>query len=92
MDRLGPLGARIRVEVEGKAAALEYVRPGLGVTFVSLLPGHRIKGDGLRAVDVTRLFAPSRFHVIGRTERWSDPTVSEIVRSLLRHAGRRGRG
>jgi len=83
MDVLGPLGATIRVEVEGKAAALEYVRLGLGGTFVSLLPAHPPHGA---AHDVTPLFARSGFYAIGTPARWSSPVVREVVASLVRHA------
>ena len=86
MDRLGPRGAAIRVEIDGKAAALTYVRAGLGATFLSLLPGHAVGGPGVWACDVTPLFGASRFYVIGRRERWNDPVLSEVVRRLVQHA------
>lgn len=82
MDRLAPHGAAIRVEVEGRSAALEYVRAGIGATFLSLLPGHSVDARGVRAVDVTGLFDRSRFWVIGRKDRWSDPTVRAVVEQL----------
>jgi DNA-binding transcriptional LysR family regulator len=88
MEALGPLGASIRVEVDGRAAALEYVRRGLGATFLSLLPAHRVGAD-VRARDVTPLFARSAFYAIGRADRWSAPVVRDVVSSLARHAQRR---
>ncbi len=86
MDRLGPRGATIRVEIDGKAAALEYVRAGLGATFLSLLPGHTLRASGVWACDVTALFGASRFYVIGRRDRWHDPVLSDVVRRLVQHA------
>jgi DNA-binding transcriptional LysR family regulator len=88
MDRLGPHGAVIRVEVDGRSSALEYVRAGLGASFLSLLPGHSVDAPGVWAQDVTSLFAPSRFYVIGLRERWEEPTLRTIVERLLHHARR----
>ncbi|HKE17088.1 MAG TPA: LysR family transcriptional regulator [Kofleriaceae bacterium] len=85
MERLAPLGASIRVEVDGKAAALQYVRLGFGVAFISLLPGQRIPAPHA-ARDVTALFGKSGFFAIARRPRWSDPTIRRIVDSLVRHA------
>lgn len=82
MDRLAPHGASIRVEVEGRAAALEYVRAGIGATFLSLLPGHKPDARGVHATDVTSLFGRSRFWIIGRKDRWTDPTVRAVVAQL----------
>jgi DNA-binding transcriptional LysR family regulator len=85
MERLAPLGASIRVEVDGKAAAMQYVRLGFGVAFISLLPRQRIPAPhGAR--DVTALFGRSGFFAIARRQRWSDPTIRRIVESLVRHA------
>lgn len=82
MDRLAPHGASIRVEVEGRAAALEYVRAGIGATFLSLLPGHRVDAKNIHARDVTALFPPSRFWIIARPDRWNDATVQSVVHEL----------
>lgn len=81
MDRLAPHGASIRIEVEGRAAALEYVRAGIGATFLSLLPGHRV-AKGFHARDVTALFPRSRFWVIARPDRWDDPLVRDTIAEL----------
>ncbi|MBX3230265.1 MAG: hypothetical protein KIT84_03975 [Labilithrix sp.] len=89
MDRLAPHDAAIRVEVEGRAAALEYVRAGIGATFLSLLPGHRVDARGVRAFDVTSHFGRSRFWVIGRKERWSEPTLRAVVERLSARRDRR---
>lgn len=89
MEPLGRLGGAIRVEVDGRAAALAYVRAGIGATCLSLLPGHAVDVRGVRAYDVTALFAPSRFFVIGRRERWSSGSVVDAVR-LLGRAARAG--
>jgi DNA-binding transcriptional LysR family regulator len=92
MQRLGPLGATIRVEVDGRSAALEYVRAGIGATFLSLLPGHRIDARDVHVRDVTRLFGRSRFFVITRRERRSEAVIGEVVRGLTdARLGRRER-
>jgi len=86
LERLAPYGATVRVEVDGKAAALEYVRAGLGATFLSLLPGHRLRdiGSGLVIKDVTSRFGPSSFYVIGRRDTWKGPVVADVVARLVR--------
>jgi LysR family nitrogen assimilation transcriptional regulator len=89
MERLGPLGANVRVEVDGRSSALAYVRAGIGATFLSLLPGHVVDEPGVDAHDVTASFPPSRFYVIGRRASWSEPTVQDVVARLVRHARHR---
>jgi DNA-binding transcriptional LysR family regulator len=89
MDRLEPLGATIRVEVDGKAAALEYVRLGFGVTFVSILPGHVVKAPAVVLRDVTPLFARSAFYVIARLDRADERPIRHVVDRLVRQAHRR---
>jgi hypothetical protein len=91
MDRLGPRGASVRVEVDGRASALAYVRAGFGATFLSLLPGHAVDETGVQAHDVTSLFARSGFYVVGRRGQWSDPTIQDVVARLVRHARSSGR-
>jgi DNA-binding transcriptional LysR family regulator len=88
MERLGSLGAAIRVEVESRSAALAYVRAGVGATFVSLLPGHAVDRTGTVWRDVTALFARSAFYVIGTKQRWASPSVADVVAELSKH--RRG--
>jgi len=85
MDRLAPLGAAIRVEVESRSSALAYVRAGVGATFVSLLPGHTVDRRGTRWHDVTSLFDRSAFYVIGSKQRWALPTVADVVKELSKH-------
>lgn len=85
MERLAPLGASIRIEVDGKAAALQYAHLGFGVAFVSLLPRQRVPPPNL-ARDVTHLFAPSGFLAIATRARWPDPAVRQVVDCLVRHA------
>lgn len=87
MERLAPHGAQIRIEVEGRAAALEYVRAGIGATFLSLLPGHELElkkknAPSLFALDVTAQFPRSRFYAIARHDRWNDPLVRDVVAEL----------
>jgi len=90
MERLEPLGAAIRVEVDGKAAALEFVRLGLGASFVSILPGHVVNVASVVLRDVTALFEPSGFYAIARTDRAGDAGVRQVVQRLVRNArGRR---
>jgi DNA-binding transcriptional LysR family regulator len=96
MERLAPFGASIRVEVEGRSAALAYVEAGVGATFVSLLPGHRpaARDDGragIRCHDVTALFGRARFFVVGRPDRFQDPLVASVVQLIRREALRRQR-
>ena len=90
MERLAPFGASIRVEVEGRSAALAYVEAGVGATFVSLLPGHRPAprdgGTGVRCHDVTALFARGRFFVVGRHDRFEEPLVDGVVKVIRRQA------
>jgi DNA-binding transcriptional LysR family regulator len=90
MDRLD--GASIRVEVDGRSAALAYVRAGVGATFLSLLPGHVVDRSGVRAYDVTRLFDRSAFYVIATKPRWSSPIVRDVVSELARRATRGAKG
>jgi DNA-binding transcriptional LysR family regulator len=91
MERLEPLGATIRVEVEGKSAALEYVRLGFGATFVSLLPGHTVNVPQVAVRDVTALFARSGFYVIARRDRAEDGAVRQVLERLAGHARGRAR-
>jgi DNA-binding transcriptional LysR family regulator len=84
MDRLGPLGAAIRIEVDGRSAAIAYVRAGAGATFLSLLPGHAVEATRVRAHDVTSFFERSAFYVIARKGRWSAPIVSDVVSELAK--------
>ena len=82
MDRLRPHGASIRIEVEGRSAALAYVRAGVGATFLSLLPGHAIDRKRVRAYDVTALFDRSAFYVIATKQRWSSASIAAVVTEL----------
>lgn len=86
MDRLGPLGASIRVEVDGKASALAYVRAGLGASFASLLPGHGVTHPGVVARDVTSLFAASSFYLVALRERWNEPALQRVVERIVHYA------
>jgi DNA-binding transcriptional LysR family regulator len=81
LDELGPLGAQVRVEVDGKASALEYVARGLGVSFLSLLPAHHVQRAGVGLRDVTALFRRSSFWVLRSRQC---PPVTERVARLMR--------
>jgi DNA-binding transcriptional LysR family regulator len=78
---LEPLGARVRVEVDGKSSAVEYVRRGLGVAFLSLLPRHTppTRGVGLR--EVTSLFPRTSFWIVRRTGP-AHPVAEEAAREM----------
>jgi DNA-binding transcriptional LysR family regulator len=89
MQRLEPLGASIRVEVDGKATALEYVRQGFGATFVSILPGHVVSVPAVVVRDVTSLFLRSGFYVIARRDRAEEAGMSQVIRRLVRLARQR---
>jgi DNA-binding transcriptional LysR family regulator len=80
MNKLAEHGATIRVEVEGRSAALEYVRAGIGATFLSLLPGHAIDTRKVHVRDVTALFSRSRFWVIRRAGH--RPTLDAVIERL----------
>lgn len=86
MSRLAPLGAQVRVEVDGRSAALAYVSAGVGATFVSLLPGHQVEARGAVAYDVTSAFPRARFWVTARPERRAEPLVTLTVDALVRAA------
>ncbi len=64
MGALAPLGARIALEVDGRASALAYARRGFGVAFLSLLPRCVPRAAGVRLRDVTRAFPPSAFWLL----------------------------
>ncbi len=79
MDRLAPLGGRVHVEVEGKQAALRWVQLGLGIAFLSLVPGHRPPAPGVVLRDVTRRFPTAWFWAAWRPVR----TLREPERLIL---------
>lgn len=84
MDRLRPYGASIRAEVDGRSAALAYVRAGVGATFISLLPGHAVDRARVFSHDVTALFERSAFYAIATKQRWSSPVVAGVVAELAK--------
>ena len=83
MEPLAPLGGRVHVEVDGKAAALRYVELGLGVAFLSLVPGHRVAAEGVRLREVTRHFPRAAFFLIWAPGRELRPTERFLVERLL---------
>jgi LysR family cys regulon transcriptional activator len=66
MRVLGPLGARVSVEIEGRTAALQYARMGFGAAYLSLVPSQTVRAAGLALRDVTHLFGAEAFWVIWR--------------------------
>lgn len=57
-------------------------------TFLSLLPGHKLEARGVHAADVTSSFGRSRFWIIGRKDRRTDPTVRAVVAQLTSRRAR----
>jgi DNA-binding transcriptional LysR family regulator len=74
----------VRAEVDGGATATAYVRAGLGIAFVSLLPGHAPARAGVAARDVTTLFPKLYFYVITAAGRAA--ASAERVATALREA------
>jgi DNA-binding transcriptional LysR family regulator len=84
MSVLEPLGASVQIEVEGRAAALRYVAMGLGVAFLSLVPGHRVEASGLVLREVTRHFRTAYFWALWRRGRRLRPVEQQLLRALER--------
>ncbi len=89
MERLAERGCTIAVEVEGKAAAIEYVRRGIGLGFVSAVPWHTPRARGLRAIDVTAHFPRTAFHLVVAESRATAPHVARFVALIRAEVGRR---
>jgi DNA-binding transcriptional LysR family regulator len=81
-------GARIAIEVDGKSAALEYVRRGFGVGFLSAVPWQSVRFRGVDCRDVTSLFDPTRFEILLSSDAREAPAVKTFVEVLRRHAER----
>lgn len=81
MAELAPLGAQIRVEIDGRAAALDFVRRGLGISFLSLVPGDSVAVAGVVARDASRLFAASSFWLAWHGGGYTAP-VGQVVAAL----------
>ncbi len=86
MSVLGPLGAEVRFEVDGRAAALRFVSLGLGAAFLSLLPGHRVRDEGVVVRDVSRLFPASHFWLCRRTGAAPNAVEEAAMHSLRTRA------
>jgi DNA-binding transcriptional LysR family regulator len=82
MKVLGPLGAVARIEVESRAIALRYVELGMGIAFVSVLPGARVEAPGVVLKDVTRLFEGVSFWAVWKEGRALTPWEKEAVARL----------
>ena len=85
MSALAPLGARVAVEVEGRASALAYARRGFGIAFLSLLPRCVPRAPGVRLREVTRLFPPAAFWLLVPRAR-SSAAASRLAELLAKHA------
>jgi DNA-binding transcriptional LysR family regulator len=85
MSALAPLGARVAVEVEGRASALAYARRGFGVAFLSLLPRCVPRAPGVRLREVSRLFPPAAFWLLVPRASAS-AAASRLAELLVRHA------
>jgi LysR family nitrogen assimilation transcriptional regulator len=81
--------AFIPIEVDGKASAVEYVRRGFGISFLSMVPWQRPRFPGVEARDVTSLFRPTTFEVLCAPGRRDDPGVVAFVEALRSHVERR---
>jgi LysR family transcriptional regulator, carnitine catabolism transcriptional activator len=79
LERLGPLGATVQLEVDGRSAALSFATLGLGIAFLSQLPGQRVHTRELAALDVTAQFRKTAFWVLTR----ESASVSEAQRFLV---------
>ncbi|MEZ6183433.1 MAG: LysR family transcriptional regulator [Planctomycetota bacterium] len=79
LEVLEPLGGRVQLEIEERGAALRYVALGLGVAFLSLVPGHALEVEGVVFKDVTARFPRSSFWGIWPEGR----ALSECERFLL---------
>jgi DNA-binding transcriptional LysR family regulator len=90
MARLGPLGAVVQIEVDGRAAALSFVRLGLGITFLSQLPGHRVDTREIAAIDVTAQFRKTAFWALTREGSTPSEALSFFVARLAARAKVRG--
>jgi LysR family cyn operon transcriptional activator len=84
MSALAPLGARVAVEVDGRASALAYARRGFGVGFLSLLPRCIPRAPGVRLREVTRLFPPAAFWLLVPRAA-SGAAASRLAELMARH-------
>ena len=89
MSVLEPLGAEVRFEVDGRAAALRFVSLGLGAAFLSLLPGHRVRAKGVVVRDVSRHFPGSHFWLCRRRGGAPNGVEAAAMRSIRAHARQR---
>lgn len=86
MERLGPHGAVVQIEVDGRAAALSFVGLGLGITFLSQLPGHRVDTREIAAIDVTAQFRKTGFWALTREGSTASDAVQFLVERLAARA------
>lgn len=79
-------GARIAIEVDGKSAAIEYVRRGFGVGFLSAVPWQILRFAGVELRDVTSIFGRTHFELLVAPSRAQDPEIrafSEVLRAHI---------
>jgi len=86
MSVLGPHGAEVRFEVDGRAAALRFVSLGLGGAFLSLLPGHAIRERGVAVRDVSRHFPVSHFWLCRRPRHAPSEIEDAAARAIRKYA------
>ncbi len=86
MSVLGPRGAEVRFEVDGRAAALRFASLGLGAAFLSLLPGHRIRVPGVAVRDVTRHFPAIHFWLCQRPQHEATEVEEAAMRAIRNYA------
>lgn len=82
MGALAPLGAAVAIEVDGRAAALGFVREGLGIAFVSRIPGAPGAAPGIVWRNVDALFAPASFWLAWRADRPPRGAARELTDAL----------
>jgi DNA-binding transcriptional LysR family regulator len=88
MHRLAARDVTLTIEVDGKVAAIEYVRRGFGVSFISAVPWYAPREKGVVAHDVTRLFPRASFHLLltparaaaAEIRRFADLVRGEVAR------------
>lgn len=88
LEVLGPLGAQVQIEVDERNPALHYVGLGLGVSFLSLVPGHELEVTDVVFRDVTGRFPRSAFWAIWPRGRSLSECERFLVDALAGMAGR----
>jgi DNA-binding transcriptional LysR family regulator len=83
---LGPHGATIAMEVDGKPAALRYVKLGMGICFLSVVTKEAPEAPGVVLREVTSLFRPASFWIVWPRQVELNDAQQLIVEQLLAQA------